>query len=90
MVFFLFSFRHSSRHSLLELSYICWGSVHLFSHTSVTGGLIDDGLLASLETGVVGTVKVVVAPDALNQVLSHLFAPVERPGKVQVTIPDPP
>ena len=44
----------------------------------------------SLLTDVSWTVKVVVAPDSLNQVLSYLFAPVERPGKVQVTIPDPP
>jgi len=34
--------------------------------------------------------KVVVAPHSLNQVLSHLFAVIERPGKAQVTIPDPP
>ena len=27
---------------------ICWGSVHLFGHTSVTGGLIDDGLLGAV------------------------------------------
>ena len=39
---------------------------------------VDLRSLASLATGVVGTVKVIVAPDALfGQVLSHLFAPVD-------------
>ena len=51
---------------------------------------VDLRSLASPEHGIVGTMKVVVASDALNQVPSHFFAPVEGPRKVKVTIPDPP